>query len=160
MDITQLGEKLGDIKIGDIEGGLIVSTVNSILDPEQHVTSITTGNELKSLYTSLTTEQKNNLDKAIRFEEDPATMVRLINALAHLETQRASIQTHMESSKNTYILIGLVLVVLFNFWSVYNYHKQAMDVMGDSYRSNMISFVSDLITTAEKVFFKSSDTGE
>lgn len=159
MDITQLGEKLGDIKIGDIEGGLIVTIVNGVLDPEQHVTSITTGLELKALYASLSTELKNQLDKAIRFENDPATMVRLINAVAHLETQRNSLQAHMESSKVTYILLALAGVVLYNYWQLYNYHLEAMDVMGADYKSNMISFVGELLSTIEKAFF-SSDAGQ
>lgn len=159
MDITQLGEKLGDIKIGDIESGLIVTTINNILDPEHHVTSITTGHELKALYASLPTDQKNQLDKAIRFEADPATMVRLINAVSHLETQRVSIQAHMESSRTTYILLALLAVLVFNFWTVYAYHLQAMDVMGETYKSNMITFVGELISTIEKAFTSSDGTG-
>lgn len=156
MDITQLGDKLGDIRLGDIESGVIVTLINSHLEGEQQITSLTTGNELKTLYTSLTTDQKNQLDRAIRLEDDPKTMVGILNAINHLETQRVSLQAHMQSSKTLYVLMALAIVLIYSYWLVYNYHLQAMEMMGESYKSNMISFVGNLFSTIEKVFFSTS----
>lgn len=153
MDITQLGDKLGDIKLGDIEGGVIVELINSHLEPEKHITGITTGKELKAMYVELTTVEKNNLDKAIRYEDDPKTMVNILNSISHLETQRISIQNHMESSRTLYILLALLGVLIYNYWAVYGYHLQAMDVMGESYKSNMITFVGEIFHTVTEVFF-------
>lgn len=157
MDITQLGDRLGDIKIGDIESGIIVTLINNHLEPDKHITGSTTGNELKTLYASLTTAEKNNLDRAIRYEDDPKTMVNILNAISHLETQRISIQNHMESSRTLYIGLALLAVLVYNYWTVYGYHLEAMDVMGDSYKSNMITFVGELFHTVTEVFFGSGE---
>lgn len=150
MDIIQLAERLGDIKISDIEGGVLVSIINQHLPDNVIINSATTGDDLKNIYQGLQPEQKKILDAAVRLEDDPKKMVGILNAIDHLETQRISLQKRVESTNHTYLLMTLLIVLLFNGWLVYSYHLQAKQQLG-TYQSTLVTFVVDLIATGENL---------
>lgn len=150
MDTIQLSERLGDMKINDIEGGVLVVLINAHLPDDVIINSTTTGDDLKAIYQDLTPEAKKSLDAALRLENDPSMMVCILNAITHLETQRFSLQRRVDGANHIYLILTLAIVILFNGWLVYSYHIQAKQQLGN-YQSTLITFVADLITTGEKI---------
>lgn len=139
MNVLQLVQRIGGVAICDIEHGeLLLALINDALPSTIHVDIQMTGDDLMASYKAWDIEVKKKIAQ-IKFD-DPAKLLRMLNDISYIETQRKAIQQTEQRARYFQLVIILSIVCIIDTWYVYSYHTKAKEVLGDQYKSTVIEF--------------------
>lgn len=140
MNVLQLVQRIGEVSICDIEHGeILLSLINDALPNTIHVDIEMTGEDLINSYKQWDIEVKKKVAQIVF--DDPEKLLRMLNDISYIETQRKAIQQTEQRARYFQLVLVLSIVCIIDTWYVYSYHVKAKEILADQYKSTVIDFI-------------------
>lgn len=146
MNILQLTQLIGRLKISDIEGGFDILAILSEKLPDGYKLTIdTTGYEIGEYYNNLSATDKKKITDT-HIQEDSSLLTDALNDIIYHKHQLLANQEQQTNARFKQISVVMVCLLLYSTYVAYSYYRAASSMLKDQYRSHVMDVANDVVS--------------